>query len=53
MSGIKSRRNICRQNAAERQKHRDEMHIYTKNVALHVIKCFQKGFICSDFLHNT
>ena len=36
MSGIKSRRNICRQNAAERQKHRDEMHIYTKNVMLYV-----------------
>ena len=36
MSGIKSRRNIFRQNAAERQKYRGEMHIYTKNVVLHV-----------------
>lgn len=36
MSGIKSRRNICWQNVAERQKHRDEMHIYTKNVMLYV-----------------
>lgn len=36
MSGIKSRGNIFRQNAAERQKHRGKMHIYTKNVALHV-----------------
>lgn len=36
MSGIKSRGNIFRQNAAERQKHRDEMHIYTQNVVLHV-----------------
>lgn len=36
MSGIKSRGNIFRQNAAERQKYRGEMHIYTKNVVLHV-----------------
>ena len=36
MSGIKSRGNICRQNAAERKKHRGEMHIYTKKVVLHV-----------------
>ena len=36
MSGIKSRRNICRQNAAERRKHQSKMHIYTKNVVLHV-----------------
>lgn len=36
MSGIKPRGNIFRQNAAERQKHRGEMHIYTKNVVLHV-----------------
>ena len=36
MSGIKSHGNICRQNAAERRKHRSEMHIYTKNVVLHV-----------------
>ena len=36
MSGIKSRGNIFRQNAAERQKNRGEMHIYTKNVVLHV-----------------
>lgn len=36
MSGIKFRGKIHWQNAAERQKHRDEMHIYTKNVVLHV-----------------
>lgn len=36
MSGIKSRGNICRQNAAERRKRQGEMHIYTKNVVLHV-----------------
>lgn len=36
MSGIKSRGNICRQNAAERRKHQGKMHIYTKNVVLHV-----------------
>lgn len=36
MSGIKSRGNICRQNAAEKQKHRGKMHIYTKNVMLYV-----------------
>ncbi len=36
MSGIKSRGNIFRQNAAERQKHQGGMHIYTQNVVLHV-----------------
>ena len=36
MSGIKSRGNIFRQNAAERRKHQGKMHIYTKNVVLHV-----------------
>lgn len=36
MSGIKSRGNIFRQNAMERQKHRGKMHIYTKNVMLYV-----------------
>lgn len=29
MSGIKSRGNIFRQNAAERKKYQGEMHIYT------------------------
>ena len=36
MSGIKSRGNIFRQNAAERQKHRAKMYIYINNGALHV-----------------
>ena len=36
MSGIKSRRNICRQNVMERQKYRAEMYIYIKNGPLHV-----------------
>ena len=36
MSGIKSRRNICRQNAMERQKYRAKMYIYIKNGLLYV-----------------
>lgn len=36
MSGIKSRGNIFRQNAAERRKHQGKMHIYTKNWTLYV-----------------
>ncbi len=36
MSGIKSRGNIFRKNAREKQKHRNRMHIYTKNVMLYV-----------------
>lgn len=36
MSGIKSRGNIFRQNAAERQKYRAKMYIYIKNGVLYV-----------------
>ena len=36
MSGIKSRGNIFRQNAAERQKHQGGMYIYINNGALYV-----------------
>ena len=36
MSGIKSRGNIFRQNAMERQKYRAKMYIYIKNRPLHV-----------------
>ena len=36
MSGIKSRRNICRQNAMERQKYRAKMYIYINNGPLYV-----------------